>query len=532
MFAYNLTLCKFILRRDRVSILIWLIILLALTVGYGNALPGMYPSEVDRLVMRDTLQSPAMVAMLGPVYDEGGYTIGAMYTSLMLLWSAMIMAAMNIFLAVRHTRKDEELGRHEVIRSLPVGRLSILSSTLSVALFVNVLFAVFIGFGLAFLGDSSMGFEGSILFGAACGAIGMLFASATAIICQLCDNPRSILGYAFGIFGISFMIRAIGDIQQIEFLACVSPLGLILRTKPYTSDVWWPLQVTIGTASALALMAFRLCSVRDLGAGIIPPRLGKRDASQLLSSPYGLAWSLLRTPFIIWTAVIFMLGASYGSIMGDLEAFIETNVMFSQILSTIGGQSLIEQFISFLMAIMAIITTVPVLIFMLTILTQEKRGYTENLFARSISRFSQLSAYVIISAAASIVMPIVTALGFWIASSAVMAAPVSLITFMRSAMLYIPAIWSMIGIAVLLAAYIPRLTSLVWTLLGYSFFIAYVGSVLKLPSWANYFNPFHYVPTLVMTDPSYIGIIMLTVISVALVATGFLGYRNRDMQLS
>jgi len=525
MFANNLTLCRFILRRDRISIIIWLIVVLALTVGYGSGLPGMYPSEAERQVMRETLQNPAMIAMLGPVYDEGGYTIGAMYSNYMLLWSVMIMAIMNIFLVIRHTRKDEELGRHEVIRSLPVGRMSNLSSTLSVALAVNVLFAVCIGFGLTLLGETSMGFEGSMLFGAACGAIGMFFASVTAIICQLCGNSSTATGYAFAFFGVSFIIRAVGDLQS-ELLACISPLGLILRIRPYTSDIWWPLFAVLGIALTFTLIAFRLCSSRDLGAGLLSVRPGSADASRFLNSTYGLAWRLLRTPFIIWTAVAFMLGASYGSIMGDLEAFIETNEMFRQIFSAMGGQALVEQFISFTMAIMAIINTIPILIFTLTARTQEKRGYAENLLSRSVSRFSHLSAYALIAVVASVLMPLATAVGFWSASTAVMEVPIPLVSFIESAFIYVPVSWFMIGIAVFLVAYCPRLTLIVWVLLGYSFFMEYVGSAFKFPAWMLEFNPYHHVPTLGMIDSSYIGIIILTVISVVLVAVGFTGYRN------
>lgn len=117
-------------------------------------------------------------------------------------------------------------------------------------------------------------------------------------------------------------------------------------------------------------------------------------------------------------------------------------------------------------------------------------------------------------------------------STAVMAAPVSLASFIESAFIYVPVSWFMIGIAVFLVAYCPRLTLIVWVLLGYSFFMEYVGSAFKFPAWMLEFNPYHHVPTLGMIDSSYIGIIILTVISVVLVAVGFTGYRNRDMKLA
>ncbi len=531
MFANNLTLCRLILRRDRISIFLWFAGIMLLVVGFGSMLPGMYPSEAERLVMGETMKSPAMVSMLGPVYSEGGYTVGALYSNFMLLWSAMILAVMNIFLVIRHTRKDEERGRNEVVRSLPVGRLSNLSATLTMAFIENALLALCMGVGLSLMGESSMGMEGSMLFGASVGAVGLLFAAVTAIFCQLCASPRTAQGLSFAFFGLMFMLRAAGDMQN-ETLACLSPLGLILRTKPYTENVWWPVFVTLGVTLTLTLVAFALCARRDLGEGLIPARPGRRDAARSLSGAGGLAWRLLRSSFLIWTAVVLVLGMAYGSVMGDLESFIETNEVFRQILTSMGGKSLTEQFVGFLMVIMAIVNTIPVLSFMLKARTQERRGYAENILVRSVSRQNQLGAYVLISCAASLLMPLMTAVGFWCMGEAVMKDPLPFTTYLQAAAAFIPALWFMIGVAAALIAFLPRLTALVWALLGYSLFVSYIGSMLKLPEWAEKLSPYGYIPTLGAENASYTGAIMLAGLAALLVCAGFAGYHRRDMKLA
>lgn len=527
MFENNMLLCRLIFRRDRLRALIWLIGVLALAVGYASAVPNMYPSPLERLVMAETMKNPAMVAMVGPVYDGGGYTIGALYSNYMVLWTAMILSIMNIFFVVRHTRQDEERGRIEVIRSLPTGRLSNLSAVLTTAVIQNLAFALTIGLCLAALGIESMDFAGSMLFGAAMGTVGLLFAAVTAIFCQLCASPRTAQSLSFAFLIIAYMVRAMGDMQS-ELLACLSPLGLILRTKIYVDNIWWPVAATLAASAIAATLAFWLCGIRDMGEGIVPARPGKRDAAPYLKDAGGLAWRLLRIPFIVWAFVMLMIGAAYGSIMGDIESFISTNELFKMLFPD--GDPV--RFISFLMVIMAILGTIPILQFILKAQSQERRGYAENVLARSVSRYSQLWGYYLIALIASAFIPFMSAVGFWAGSNPVMQNPIPFATFFQASMVYIPAIWFMLGVAMLLIAYLPGLASFVWAYLGYAFFILYIGSAMKMPEWMERLSPFAYIPRLPHDDFSAAGVIGLTALAAAMSALGFLGYRNRDMKLS
>ncbi len=527
MFKNNLLLCRLIFRRDRLRSLLWLAGMLGLVVGFGSAVPGMYPTQPERLVMAETMKNPAMIAMLGPVYESGGYTTGALYTNFMALWSAAIMGVMNIFLVVRHTRQDEERGRIEVIRSLPVGRLSNLSAVLTAAVILNLVFALLMGGGLAILGVESMDAVGSMLFGLSMGATGLLFAAVTAVFCQLCANPRTAQGLSFAFLVVAFMVRAMGDMQS-ELLACISPLGLILRTKAYTENQWWPVWVTLLISMVTTAVAFWLCGIRDMGEGLIPARPGKRAAAPYLSNASGLAWRLLRTSIIVWILVIPLLGMSYGSIMGDMEAFISTNELFKMIFPD-GDPA---QFISFLMVIMSILGTIPILQFILKARSQESGGYAENVLGRAASRYDQLWGYFLIALVAGVLMPFLNAVGFWAGSTPVMENPIAFTVFFQASMVYVPAIWFMLGIAMVLIAYLPRFTAFAWVYLGYAFFIIYIGSVMKLPEWLGKLSPFGYIPKLPMEDFNMASFIILSAIAAVMYVLGFIGYRRRDMKLS
>ena len=54
--------------------------------------------------------------------------------------------------------------------------------------------------------------EGSVVYGAAMGGFGLLFAGVTAVTAQITEHNRTALGTAGAVLGASYVIRAIGDI--------------------------------------------------------------------------------------------------------------------------------------------------------------------------------------------------------------------------------------------------------------------------------------------------------------------------------
>ena len=77
-----------------------------------------------------TANNPSMIAMLGPGYELEDYNLGTAFAMDMLIFTAIAAGIMNILLVGKSTRADEESGLTEVIRSLPIGRLSNLSATM------------------------------------------------------------------------------------------------------------------------------------------------------------------------------------------------------------------------------------------------------------------------------------------------------------------------------------------------------------------------------------------------------------------
>ena len=313
------TIIKFIFRRERVISTIWVLALALFSMVIAPAMADMFPDAASRNQFAAAFNNPMIVAMMGPIYGADNYTAGAMYGGLMLVWYAIAVAVMSIFFVVRHTRADEQAGRVEVVRSLPTGRLANLNATMISAAIINIILGLLTGLGLAVIGVESMDFAGSMIYGAATASIGIVFAAVTAIFAQLTSNAGMASGMSFASIGVFYMIRAAGDMQGIEILSCISPLGLVLRSQAYVGNNIWPSLVLLLIAFVLSVIAYKLNSMRDLGQGFIAARPGRATASPLLRSSFGLAWRLLRTPLIIWTIVMLSLGASYASVVGEID---------------------------------------------------------------------------------------------------------------------------------------------------------------------------------------------------------------------
>ncbi|QKG85024.1 ABC transporter permease [Kroppenstedtia pulmonis] len=523
------TLFRFLLWRDRIRIPVWIISLAAITFMVAMAFTDLYPTEQEREVMAETMRNPAMSAMVGQGYGLDHYTPGAMMAHQMLLFTALAVAIMSILLVARHTRADEEDGRIELIRSLPSGRLSNLSATMLLLFTTNALIALVIGFGLYVLNIESMDLEGSLLYGAVLGSTGIIFTAITAIFAQLSDSSRGTIGFSFAVLGLSYLIRAIGDAGN-ETLSWISPLGWVLGAEVYVNNYWWPIVLTVGVSLLLVIVAFYLNAIRDLGSGFLPAKPGRKHASSLLQSPLGLALRLQRTALIAWAIGLFMIGASYGSVLGDLEAFFEENEIMKQMLTDNEGFSLTEQFITMLMSIMAMISTIPALMSMLKLTGEERKNRTEHLLSRAVSRMRLMGSSLLTAIVTAFVMLSLGTIGLWSTGTAVMDDGILFGTLYPAAIVHLPAMWLMIGIAVLLIGMAPKITGFIWVYLAYSFIAIYLGRLLQFPEWMDHLSPFGYIPQLPVEEMNYMRVSALMIIALVIMMIGFVGYRRRDIQ--
>lgn len=555
-FGNSMLLTRFVLRREKFIALAWVGLLALVVVGVVPVIEQMY-GGTDELV--EMLDMPALVFMVGPNYAAAQPGFGPLFTTFMLLFTALTVGIMNIFLITRYTRADEERGRYEVIRSLPLGRLSGLNAALITAVIVNAAVALVIGLGLWAIGDYTMDFHGSVLWGVSLGATGLVFAAITAFFSQLSSNTRGVNGYSFALLAAMYIVRAPGDMNpDLEILSLISPLGLVLRTQAYIENNWWPIWILLGIAVAISALAFKFNSVRDIDQGIIHARAGRSHGSFLMRSTYGLTFKLLRGSLFAWLVGMFVLAATYGSILGGIDEFIAGNDMYQQLIFgphaieflegltpeetaaamhaavNAAGFTLPQLFSGMITNIMGIVVIAPVVIFALRAKSEEKDIRAESVLATKVCRNKYLAGFVGFAFIAAVLIQIAQALGMYSAAIVFLDDPAQLgLGFLIQAnLMYVPALWVMIGLTVFLIGFLPKATGVVWGYFGFIFLVMFFGRLGAFPDWLSLLSPFEFVPILPLAPGENIAVLplaVLTGISAMLTAAGFVFYNKRDI---
>lgn len=538
LFHGTLPLVRFVWRTDRLKLIIWIAALTATTVAIAVSFPGLYPTELERQILAETMRNPAMTAMLGPGYALDDYTPGAMMAHEMLLFTALAVAVMNILLVIRSTRADEQAGRLEMVRSLPVGRLSAPAATMIVLVAANVALTLIVTLTLVALGIDSIDWSGSLMYGAALGATGVAFAAITLLCAQLTATSRGALSYAFGLLGGAYLLRAVGDVSA-EWMSLISPLGLVLRTQAFVNNYWWPVFVLVVAAGLIAAAALYLNAMRDLGAGLLPDRPGPTRASRRLLNPIGgphpgnvplgLALRLQRTALIGWGVAMLLVGVSYGSVFGDLEAFFESTEIIRQLLPDDAGTSLTMQFASMVTAVMAMLGAVPAMMMVFKLKGEEDARRTEQLLAGAVSRTDVMGSYIALAVIAAVIVPVVSAVGLGLAAIPVMDDPIPIGKFIGAGLAYTPAILAMVGLSSIVVGFVPRLVIVPWLYLAFTFFVVYLGPLLRMPEWTGRLSPFGYIPQLPVDSFQVVPVVGVGALAVVLLITGLAGYRKRDV---
>lgn len=525
------TLLRLVARRDRIRVPAWIVGIAAVMIGGAASYPATYPTAADRQAQATIFESsPAMKAMTGPGHGVDNYTFGAMMTNEYLGVMVIAVALMSVFMVVRHTRGDEEDGRAELVRANATGSAAHLTAALLGAAIANVVLGLVIAVGMASLGIETIDWSGSLLYGAAFTAVGVVFAAVAAVTSQLTQYARAASGMAGALIGVAYLIRAIGDIMD-NGLSWLSPIGWAQATAAYVDNSWWPILLSVGVSVALVGLAFQLAGRRDLGAGLRTERGGPAHASVFLGTPLGFAWRLQRSAVLWWAAAMFLFGASYGSAANVIEDYADNEVVVKMI-ESLGGTTLTEAYMAMIVSMLAIVTTIFAVTSALRPRREEASGRAESVLATAVSRTHWYGTHLVMAIGGSLAVLLVTGLGVGLAAMAVSGDAGFVSQMVPAVVSYAPAVWVTVGLAVLAVGWAPRATLVAWLLVAYAFFVVYLGGLLGLPQWMVDISPFSHVAAMPAADFEAVPVVMLTVIAAALIAMGLIGFRRRDIEAS
>ncbi|WP_235980798.1 ABC transporter permease [Streptomyces albidus (ex Kaewkla and Franco 2022)] len=524
------TLIRFALRRDRIRLPVWIAALLMASFTTLGKLEGLYADAADQAALAKTMDSPAALAMTGPRhYLEDGYGIGAMLSHQVIGFYVVLAGLMSVLIVVRHTRAEEETGRAELLRSTVVGRHAALTAALTVAVIANLALAALLSVSLGGSGAAGLTWEGSLLYGAVFGGVGIVFAAVASVTVQITEHARGASGMAVGVIGLAYVLRAAGDVGD-GTLSWLSPIGWAQRSYPFVDNLWWPLLLMLAVCAVTGGAGYVLSGRRDVGAGLRRPRPGRRVASGALMRPFGFALRLHRGMLIGFGCGVFLLGTMYGSILSDVDDMLKNVDMVDETFTAAGGVNFVESFASVVMIVNAVVAAVYVVIAAGRPRAEESAGRAEPLLATGLSKVRWLWSHLAVALLGGTVTLLLAGLGFGIAGAASTGDRDLLLSLTGAALAYAPALWVTLGVAAVLFGWLPRATAAAWLVPVYAFLVGYLGKILQFPDWMNNVSPFGHVPQLPAKEMDWTPMLLLTAIAAGLLALGLAGFRRRDLE--
>ena len=492
-----------------------------------SALPTVYSTPEERQVRAELMDSPAATMMSGPGYGLDNYTLGAMISNEMVLWLAVPAAMMSILLVVRHTRAEEETGRAELIRSAVVGRHAAPTAALIVALIANAGVAGLVALAMM---SGDLATADSFAVGVGIGLCGLVFAGVATVTAQLTEHARSASSLAMSVVGVAYLLRAIGDAAQPggSVVSWFSPLAWGQQTRPFVDLRWWPLLLSILVAAVTVAIASALSGRRDVGAGLLPPRLGPAEAPASLSTPLGLAFRQQRASVIGWAIGLFVFAVATGSLSDSVTEAVAENPELGEIFTANGRQptdgfyATMAMFLAFLVAAFAVTSV-------LRLRSEERSGHTEAVLATAVSRQRWIAAWLGFTVMAVTFLLAISGLGVGLGAAAGASGPGVITEVTVATLAFLPAVLVVVGVAALLFGIRPGASALAWLLLGYAFFLGMFGALLKLPGFVADLSPFSHLTVMPLRDLEPLWLAVLIVIATALTTIGAALFRRRDL---
>lgn len=515
-------LLRLAIRRDRVLVPVWFAVLLLVCFASAASVPGLYPSEVDRVQAAEAINaSPGIVALYGPILDVR--SAGELAMTKMTVLYAVFVGIMLLFVVRRHTRLEEEDGQTELLGGTAITRRAPLTAAILYGSGLSLLLGLL---AAAFNTAGGLPLRGSLAFGASWAGIGLVSTGLTAVSCQVSASARTCAAIASGAIGGLFVLRVVGDTSDATWLSWLSPFGWNTRLRAYGDTRWSLLLLYAALAIALAGLAILLDSRRDLGSGLLPSRPGPATGSRRLSDVVALALRV-HTPMLLgWTVSLAALGVVFGAISPGFDAFDSPGI--EDMLRRIGGEgALRDTLLGAVVSVLAIVISC----FAIAVVghggSDEHDGRTEQVLATATSRARAFLATLVVGVAGATWLLLVAGVALAVGVGA--NTEQSFGRLVASALAQGPAVWTVAALAVLCFAWRSQWAPLGWGLVVLFATLGEVGELLDLPRWVLDLSPYTHAPRMPLAAFEVGPALVLSALAGGLLALSWWRYRTRDI---
>ncbi|PVE94172.1 polyketide antibiotic transporter [Microbacterium sp. TPD7012] len=490
------------IRRDWLQLTLWILGTAAMAgAGYAGVTQSYSTLEDRQNILAAALANPVILMFRGL---PSGTSEGAFLAFEILPWLALLAALMSTFLAVRHTRGDEEAGRSELVWATPAGRRMPTIVTIVHGILANLVLAVLTALALLATGLPA---GGSLLSGAAAGATGIAFLGIGLLAAQLMRTSRGANSLTVWVLVATFLIRGLGNAagtpnddlsgMTSAWFAWISPFAWAEQTRPYDADLVGPVFLGLGLGLVLATASVVLQSMRDIDASFVAERPGRISARSGLASPHALVWRLTSGAIVGWAVGGAVTGILATTLSGLVDQISGENPAVADILKKIGGATggLDEVVITVFFTLLGILAACCAVQTVVRARQEEARGTAEAVLSTPVGRVRWLADYVIVGTIAVLIVVAAAVLAGWAGIRATDADD-SLYRIVAVAGLGQAIAASVFTVlTALVFVLVPRATiGVAWTLVLVATMLGMFGPLFGLPEWTANISPFAVTP--------------------------------------
>lgn len=479
-----------------------------------------------------------MNALLGTAHDIGSIPG---YTNWNVMGIVVIIGGIwGLMLATKYFRGEEEAGRTELLLTGNTTAQQAAQNTV-LGLLAN-LFLMFIIVAVSYIAIGrykgvGYGAQSALFFALSAVSATVLFVAVGAFTSQLMPTRTRATIVGAAVFGISFLLRAVGDTTSQHWVLNVTPLGWIENLMPLIgSRAMWLLPI-FGSTFVLFFLTIWIAGRRDIGESVFADKDSAKPHTRLLASPLLAAVRLTRPVSLGWIAAITFMGYLYGSLTMSVVQSLGNgpgqgkgvHKALSKLTHT-SHISIATLFIGAIFLILMIAAMSYVASAFGKVRDDEAQGYVDNFLVQPVGRLQWLGGRVLLVTIISLLVCLFASLGLY-AGQAVQHVGVPLHLLLEAGANMAAPVLFAVGACVFALGFVPRLTHFVaYGLIGWSFLISIIASGTKLSHWILDTSVLHQTTLAPAVNPNWTVNAWMIVIGLVLCLLGMLRFNYRDLQ--
>jgi ABC-2 type transport system permease protein len=493
-----------------------------------------YPTAASRAqVAALTSGNRGLVILLGPIGDiasVGGYTVYKIFVFLTTIGAIWALLA-----GTRLLRGEEDAGRWSLVLAGSTRPARATAATLvSLALAVGVVFAGTLVLSLLAARDPALGLGAAqvVLYCLSLVIAPAVFAAVGALTSQLVHTRRAATGLALAVFGVTFVLRMIGDAGSgTHWLLWSTPFGWIELIRPFTENNVWPLLPAVIAVAALATASIVLADRRDVGEGVLAVQDVRPLRPRGLGSVFGLTARLELPVLTAWCAGAAVAGFGLG-----VFARLTTQALPTSFGDTLSKYGVHGSFVNEYLGIAFLLTATVVALLPAgqvgAAAAEETSGRLTHILSRPARRRTWLLGRLLLPLVAIVIAGVLGGLGTWVGAGS-QGVDLGLLTLLGAGLNVIPTGVVALGIGAVLLSAAPRAAATtVYGLVLWSVFIDMLTPFASGLDWLKHLSLFNYMALVPgqKADPTTITVTAL--VGVLLCAAAVFLFERQDIRSS